>query len=126
MTDTWLVILFDAVGLGGALSMFFGLLVLRVTLTRRLKKKLKATGEYWETGTLDFGFLNTAMFAWACTMPWFQRLKKYQSLYPGLDVRAFANRFETIVAYGVIYGLIIAFLCLPVSHILDALSSTNG
>ena len=120
MIDIPLDVLFALIALAGALSMFFGLLVLRITSTRRLKKKLQATGEYWETGTLDFGFLNTAMFAWACTMPWFQRLKKYQLIYPGLDVRAFANWFERIVAYGIIYGLMVAFVSGLISHLLDA------
>ncbi len=44
--------------------MILGLLVLRLTLTRRLKKKLKATGDYWDSGTIDFGFINTSLFAW--------------------------------------------------------------
>ncbi|MCH8498933.1 MAG: hypothetical protein LAT63_10670 [Marinobacter sp.] len=125
MIDMPLDILIGFIGLGGGFCMLVGLLVLRITLTRRLKKKLKATGEYWATGTLDFGFLNTAMFAWACTMPWFQRLKKYQLIYPGLDVRAFANWFERAVAYGTIYGLMVAFLFLSLSYGLDALCQTN-
>jgi len=93
--------------------MMLGFLVLRLTLTRRLKKKLKETGDYWDSGTLDFGFLNTALFAWACTMPWFQRLKKYQLLYPDLDVRAFANWFERAAACGIIYGTMVIFLSAP-------------
>ncbi len=94
--------------------MLLGFLLLRLTLTRRLKKKLEATGDYWDSGTIDFGFINTATFAWACTMPWFQRLKKYQLLYPGLDVRSFANWFERAVAYGMIYGAIVACLSAPI------------
>ncbi|MCH8498934.1 MAG: hypothetical protein LAT63_10675 [Marinobacter sp.] len=120
MIDMSLIVLFDAVALGGIVSMFLGLILLRLTLTRRLKKKLKATDEYWETGTLDFGFLNTIMFAWACTMPWFQRLKKYQLIYPGLDVRAFANWFERIAAYGIIYGVLAAFGGGLVAHLIEA------
>ena len=99
--------------------MFLGLLVLRLTLTRRLKKKLKATGDYWDSGTIDFGLFNTAIFAWACTMPWFQRLKRYQLLYPGLDVRSFANWFERVVAYGAIYGLMVMLLSIPLSYLFE-------
>ena len=93
--------------------MFFGLLILRVTLTRRLKKKLKETGDYWDSGTIDFGIINTSLFAWACTIPRVQRLEKFQMIYPGLDVRSFANWFERAVAYGAIYGLMVMFLSAP-------------
>ncbi|MCH8498931.1 MAG: hypothetical protein LAT63_10660 [Marinobacter sp.] len=123
MIDMPLDVLIALIALGGVASMLFGLLVLRLTLTRRLKKKLKATGDYWETGILlDFGFSNTIVFAWACTMPWFQRLKKYQLIYPGLDVRAFANWFERAVAYGIIYGLFVAFLGGLAFHLIEALN----
>ena len=121
MKDMPLDIFIGFITLGGGLCMLFGLLALRLTLTRRLKARLKATGEYWETGTLDFGFLNTAMFAWACTMPWFQQLKRYQLIYPGLDVRAFANLFERVVAYGTIYGLIVLMIGIPVFLVVEAL-----
>lgn len=99
-----------SISLGGAMSMLIGLPILRLTLTRRLKKKLKPTGDYWKTGTLDFGFMNTILFAWACVLPYMRRSEFYRSLYPDLDILKFANRFEKTVAYGVIGGLFIFFL----------------
>lgn len=95
---------------GGVMSMVLSLLVLRLTLTRRVKKELKPKGEYWESGTLDFGFMNTALFAWACVVPYLQRTVKFRLFYPHLDVREYANWFERMVAYGVIGGLIVTFL----------------
>ena len=69
MIDMPLDIFISYIGLGGGICMLLGFLILRLTLARRLKKKLRAAGEYWETGTLDFGFMNTILFAWACTIP---------------------------------------------------------
>lgn len=104
-------ILIAITGLLGCMFMLLGLLVLRITLTRRLKKKLKPTGDYWETGTLDFGFLNTYLFAWACVLPYMRRSEFYRSLYPDLDILKVANRFEKAVAYGAICGLAMFLLC---------------
>ncbi|MCH8498932.1 MAG: hypothetical protein LAT63_10665 [Marinobacter sp.] len=101
--------------------MLLGFLILRLTLARRLKKKLRATGEYWETGTLGFGFMNTILFAWACTIPWVQRQKNFQLIYRDLDVRAFANWFERGVAYSSIYGLIVLLVSIPVFLVVEAL-----
>src|SRR5690606_33465498 len=104
MSNHSLTSFFALISLGGGAGLFFGLLLLRLTLTRRLKKKLKTTGDYWETGTLDFGFINTSLFAWACAIPRGQKLEKFQLIYPGLDVRSFAIWFERAVAYVAIYG----------------------
>ena len=86
------------------------LLVLRLTLTRRLKKKLKASDDYWETGTLDFGFLNTYVFAFACTLPFVPRSRNYQLLYKDFDVKAFATVFEKGVAYAMTSGFAVFFI----------------
>lgn len=114
MRDIPVDIFFAFIMLAGGAVMILGLLLLRLTLTRRLKKKFKATGDYWETGTLDFGFLNTMLFAWACTIPRVQRLKGFQLIYPGLDVRSLANGFERAAAYAMIYGLIVSCLSAPI------------
>ncbi|WP_339805446.1 hypothetical protein [uncultured Marinobacter sp.] len=113
MTDVPLDIFFAFTMLGGVATMLLGLLVLRLTLTRRLKKKLKPTGDYWDSGTIDFGFINTSLFAWACAIPRVQRLDRFQSIYPGLEVRSFANWLERAAAYGIIYGVLVFFLSAP-------------
>lgn len=99
------------VGVIAAVGSLLSVLILRLTLTRRLRNKLQPTGDYWETGALDFGFMNTYLFAWACTIPHFSRLKKFQMLYPGLDVRGYAKWFERWAAYWTIGGLFVFFLC---------------
>ncbi|WP_339806807.1 hypothetical protein [uncultured Marinobacter sp.] len=102
-------ILMAFISAGGAIVMLLGLVVLRLTLTRRLKKKLKQTGDYWETGTLDFGLMNTTLFAWACVLPYMRRPRMYQNLYPGLEIKEVVGWFEKVVAYGIIGGLSIFF-----------------
>lgn len=94
----------------GWLSMLLCWVLLRLTLTRRLKKELQPKGEYWETGTMDFGFLNTIAFAWAIVLPWVQRSVKFRLLYPHLDVKARANVFEKVMGYGTIGGLFVMMI----------------
>ncbi|MAL97288.1 MAG: hypothetical protein CL583_02460 [Alteromonadaceae bacterium] len=119
MPEISLQTFFGLVGLAGAASMLLGLLVLRLTLTHRLKKKLKPNGEYWDSGTLDFGFINTALFAWACTLPYVQRSERFRLIYRDLDVKSFANWFETAAAYATIGGVAIFFLFGPLIYLFD-------
>src|SRR5690554_1349892 len=97
-------------GMSACLSMLLGLLLLRLTLTRRLKKELKPKGEYWETGTLDFGLLNTVAFAWAIVLPWVQRSVKFRLIYPDLNVKARASGLEKFIAYCTIGGCFVFLL----------------
>lgn len=98
------------VSVGGGVLMWLGLIILRLTLTRRVKKELKPKGEYWESGTLDFGLLNTGLFAWACVLPYMQRSKMFQNLYPGMNVKKHMTWFEKMSAYAAIGGLLVALL----------------
>ncbi|WP_339806805.1 hypothetical protein [uncultured Marinobacter sp.] len=98
-------------GVASAVVSLLSVVLLRFTLTRRLKNRLQPTDDYWDTGTLDFGFMNTYLFAWACTVPGFSRLKKFQAVYPGLDVRGYSKWFERWAAYGTIGGLFLFFVC---------------
>lgn len=121
MTGMPLDILISCIGLVGIATALLSVLILRLTLTRRLKKKLKATDDYWETGTLDFGFLNTYVFALACTLPFVPRSKNYQILYKDLDVKAFATLFEKGTAYAMSSGFAVFFICIPIFYLYKAL-----
>lgn len=103
-------VLIAFIGTFGGLFMLLGWLLLRLTLTRRLKKELKPKGEYWETGTLDFGLLNTIAFAWAIVSPWVQNSVKFRLIYPNLKVKSRANGFEVALAYSTIGGLFVLLL----------------
>lgn len=117
MTDASLTTLFALLGAVGASLMVLGLLILRLTLTRRLKASLSVTDQYWHSGAIDFGLANTALFAWACAIPGIQRLERFRRVYPELDIRALANSFERVTAYGTIGGLMLFFVCIPFFYI---------
>ena len=107
------VLLLDVVAFTAALGWLFmllGLLLLRLTLTRRVKRELKPKGEYWETGTLDFGFLNTALFALACVLPFVRQSEMFRLLYPDMNVKKYMNWLERAFSYGVIGGLIVCLM----------------
>lgn len=99
---------------GGIVLAIVCLVVLRFTLTRRLKKHLEVSDAYWESGTLDFGFLNTYIFAYACTLPFVSRSSNYQTIYKDLDVKAFATPFERATAYAMLAGFLVFFIGAPV------------
>src|SRR5690554_1675500 len=98
------------VSVGGGIAMWLGLIALRLTLTRRVKRELKPKGEYWETGTLDFGFLNTALFALACVLPFVRQSEMFRLLYPDMDVKRYMSWLERAFSYGAIGGLIVCLM----------------
>lgn len=102
------------VAVGGIVLAIVCLVVLRFTLTRRLKKHLEASDAYWQSGTLDFGFLNTYIFAYACTLPFVSRSRNYQAIYKDLDIKAFATTFEIAAAYAMLAGFLVFFIGAPV------------
>ena len=111
MNSTEFQTAFTLIGSGSILTMIFTFIILRLTLCHRLKHALKAKGEYWDTGTLDFGLFNTALFAWACVIPNMKSWKNFNRIYYNLDVREFANRFEMIIAHLSILAVSIAMVC---------------
>ena len=119
MTRMPLDIFVAMVSVSGIALAIVCLILLRVTLTRRLKKHLKARDKYWESGTLDFGFLNTYIFAYACTLPFVVRSKNYQAIYNDLDVKAFATYFEKTTAYIMLGGFLVFFVGTPIYLIID-------
>ncbi|QCF27192.1 hypothetical protein [Hydrocarboniclastica marina] len=108
-----LEIVFAFAAVAGMGTAILSLFTLRLTLTRRLKKKLKPSGDYWETGTLDFGFFNTFIFAYACTLPFVPRSEYYRILYKDLDVKRFATLFEKGAAYAMVTGFLVFFISIP-------------
>lgn len=105
IVDSEIIIALIACSGGGV--MLLCMVLLRVTLTRRLKKHLQRRGEYWDSGTLDFGFLNTAIFGWACVIPRIMESENIKRMYTELNVRSFANTLEKILAHSMIIGLVV-------------------
>ena len=111
MNSTEFQLIFSFVAVIAGFTMLVTLILLRLTLGHRLKHALKAKGEYWDTGTLDFGLFNTALFAWACVIPNMKSWKNFNRIYYNLDVREFANRFEMIIAHLSILAVSITMVC---------------
>ena len=111
-------ILVSLIGIAGIATALISLLVLRLTLTRRLKKKLQATDDYWDSGTLDFGFLNTYVFAYACTLPFASRSANFKAIYKDLDVKVFATLFEKCTAYAMTGGFVVFFISIPIFYLI--------
>lgn len=92
--------------------------LLRMTLTRRIKKYLKPRGEYWNSGTLDFDFINTAIFCWTCVIPSIRNSEKFKIMYGDFDVRLFAKKHEVTLSFSMISGLAIFFILGGLTYIL--------
>lgn len=115
------VLIFFSIMTFAGLVMVISILLLRLTLTRRIKKKQREIGGYyWDAGTLDFGFLNTIAFTWVCAIPAMRKLGNAK-IYVGenLDVRAFANRFEVALSYACIGSLGIIILAIIIYYPTD-------
>lgn len=94
----------------GAFVMLLAMVFLRLTLTKRLKQELEPKGQYWHSGTLDFGLINTAFFGWACVIPQIENWENFKRIYKGLDVRSYATLIEKIISYSMIIGLLVFFV----------------
>lgn len=103
--------------IAGLLVMFVSMLGLRLTLTPRIKKQLAAAGNQWNPGIFDFGFAMTILLAWACVLLPVRRTVRFQSLFPGLNIRASANWLEKVFAFGLIGGLMVLILCTALFHL---------
>lgn len=81
--------------------MFLSLIVLRFTLTRRLKKEIFHRKEfYYKSDIPDFDLVNTILFAGVCVVPAFKRMKYHKYFVSeNIDVRSFANLCEMLVAH---------------------------
>jgi len=104
----------------GSALLIFSIIILRITLTHRLKKQLKAEDRYWESSGVDFGMVNTLLYTWACVIPGYTswtNFKRY--FYRNLNVRDFANKFELCMAHLAIAGLTLVLTSTVAFYITD-------
>ena len=102
---------FILIGTLSGFTMLITLILLRLTLGHRLKRALQARGEYWDTGTWDFGFYSTILFMWACVIPRVTSWKSFNRFYYNLEARQFANLFEVITAHLCVIAVSIFMIC---------------
>jgi len=101
------------------LMMLLPIPVLRLTLDRRVRKALPKDWQY--DSSLDWygGICRAALFGLCCVFPHVNNAPMYRHLYNDLNVAAFANRFEKIVAYCMGLGMCVFLLCIPVFFITE-------
>ncbi len=97
------------------------ILVLRLTLDRRVRQQLPKDKEYDAYPDWYFGFGRAIIFG--CASVWDRANNSWQIkfLYEGFDVKSFANPFEKFSAYCLLFSLFILVGGGAVYIILEAL-----
>ena len=115
------VIIFDLILISSGASMVASMLLLRLTLTRRIKKKQReAGGYYWDTGTLDFGFLNTIAFMLVCAFPPLKNQGNGKIYIPrNVEVRDMATGFEIFLSYACVVSTSLIMLAILIYYPTD-------
>jgi hypothetical protein len=119
-TLTWEVV-FAMVGVGAILLMFVSILILRLTLDRRVRKALPPDKIYDSPHDWYFGYGRTIAFGAACVFNYINNSPKLRYLYDDFDVRAFANRFEKVIAYCMVGSFVFFMMCGCIMYITDLL-----
>ncbi len=119
MTNNDWQFLFSLVGLGSLLLTCIFWFVLRLTLDRRVRKALPADKEYDAFPDMYLGFGRALIFGGFCVFDHMNSAPMYKELYDNFDVRNFANRFETFVAYAMAVSFSILLACIPVFFITE-------
>ncbi len=109
MVDPWLL-LFEIVAAASIFLTFIMILLLRLTLDRRVRKALPVDKVY--NCPLDWygGFMRSMVFSLASLS---DRPKRYamKDYYDGFDVKAFANCFEKTIAWIYVISFSILSVC---------------
>ena len=80
--------------------MLLSYVVLRLTLTRNIRKIAAKNHEYYFDDDGYLGFMNTAFLTWACAAPAVKHWKNYDRYKPtNIDVRANASALEIVFSY---------------------------
>jgi hypothetical protein len=119
-TLTWEVV-FAMVGVGAMLLMFASMLILRLTLDRRVRKALPPDKVYDTEYDSYFGLGRVIIFGWACVVPYLNNSPKLRYLYNDFDIRAFANLFEKLIAYCMVGSLVFLVMSGCIMYITDLL-----
>jgi len=97
--DDW-QLLFSFVGLGLIALMALSILLLRLTLDRRVRKEALPADKVYDAFTdWHFGFGRSIVFGWACALPYINNTPTLRALYNNVDIAGFANRIEKTIAY---------------------------
>ncbi len=104
MTD-FLELAFILIVITAVILLPLSMLVLRLTLDRRVRQQLPKDKEYDAYPDWYFGFGRAIIFG--CASVWDRANNSWQMqlFYEGFDVKSFANPFEKFVAYCSFFGV---------------------
>jgi hypothetical protein len=114
----WKIVL-AITGAGAIVLLFLSILILRLTLDRRVRKALPPDKIYDAYTDWYFGLGRAIVFGWACVLPYINNSPKLRYLYDDFDVRAFANRFEKAIAYLMVGSLATMLICVFIQLITE-------
>lgn len=119
---TWDVF-FAFVAIGSLVLSMLTIPILRLTLDRRVRKALPPDKIYDSPYDWYYGYGRTIVFGWACVFPYINNSPKLRYHYNDFDVRAFANRFEIVVAYCMVGGFAVFFIVGGIAYIVEMITS---
>ncbi len=112
--------LFYIIGMLALILLPLSMLVLRLTLDRRVRKQLPKDKEYDAYPDWYFGFGRAMIFGYASVWDRANNSWQMQLFYEGFDVKSFANPFEKFATYCLFFSLFILVGGGAVYIILDA------
>jgi len=98
----WLIFI---IGMMGMIFLPLSILLLRLTLDRRVRKQLAADKEYNHYPDWYFGVGRAMVFGYASIFTFANNSQLIMNCYDGFDVKAFANRSERFFAYCLVFSL---------------------
>jgi len=104
MTD-FLELAFIFIGIAALILLPLSIILLRLTLDRRVRKQLAADKEYNHYPDWYFGVGRAMVFGYASIFTFANNSQLIMNCYDGFDVKAFANRSERFFAYCLVFSL---------------------
>ena len=83
------------------------IIILRLTLDRRVRKQLPKEKSYDHYPDQYFGFGRTIVFSYASILDYANNSSMMELFYDGFDVKNFATTFEKFIAYCFLLGVIV-------------------
>ena len=117
-----LEIIIAASALGSVVLAWIGIIIVALTLARRLKREFSHDDSYIPLHPKLFWITSVAV---CCTYRWPAKSKHMYPHFRGFDVNGFANRFERFASYLMTYSFFLLIFAVLFSDFSDAFLGTN-
>jgi hypothetical protein len=104
---------------------FLCVAILRFTLDRRVRRHLPSDKIYDCWLDAYFGLGRAVMFGYACAWPRMSNSPNVRPYYNDMDIKQFANRFETVVGYIMTYCVATSAVSIIILTVLEWLGVYN-